>query len=336
MPNIKQILSSLHFRKITLKFVFSDSYWMVDLKNHVFPVKKYRLIYERLLSMGARKENFIPAERAAVEDLLLVHSSKYVRKVQSGRLSQAEKMLLELPYSPELFDFGLLHVGGTIQAARIALQEGIALNLGGGFHHAFEDHGEGFCVFNDVAVAVEKCIREGRIGRAMVVDCDVHQGNGTAAIFSGREDIFTFSIHQMDLYPARKSPSSLDVELWSGDGDAKYLSLLRNHFPRLYKEFRPDVVFFLAGADPYERDQLGGLNLSVEGLKERGRIVVGEARKLKIPVVILLAGGYAFDVEDTVGIHLNTIKTAQKIHRRLFFKIPKTAPAPPGKEEQNT
>lgn len=309
---------------------------MVDLKNHVFPVKKYRLIYERLLSWGARREDFITPVPATEEDILLVHNPKYVKKLKTGKLSLSEILTLELPYSPELFRFALLHVGGTIRAAETALEEGLAVNIGGGFHHAFADHGEGFCVFNDVAVAVEKLRRSGMIKRAMVVDCDVHQGNGTAAIFAEREEVFTFSIHQMDLYPARKTSSSLDVELWSGDGDAKYLGALKEYFPRLYQDYKPDLVFYLAGADPYERDQLGGLTLTIEGLKERGRIIIEEARKMRLPMVILFAGGYAYDVEDTVAIHLNTISVAQRAQRRFVRrKGVKGQPVEPEAKEQD-
>lgn len=315
----------------SLKFIYSDDYWMVDLKNHAFPVKKYRLIYERLLGRGARKEDFVAPVQATEEDILLVHYRKYVKKLKIGKLSPSEILTLELPYSPELFRFALLHVGGTIRAAEIALEEGLAVNIGGGFHHAFADRGEGFCLFNDVAVAIEKLRRNGMIERAMVVDCDVHQGNGTATIFAEREDVFTFSIHQMDIYPARKASSSLDVELWSGDGDTPYLRALREHFPRLYHEFTPDLVFFLAGADPYERDQLGGLSLTIEGLKERGRIIIEEARKMGLPVVVLFAGGYAYDVEDTVAIHLNTIGIAQRAQRRhVRRKGVKKQPVAPG------
>jgi acetoin utilization deacetylase AcuC-like enzyme len=190
------------------------------------------------------------------------------------------------------------------------------VHIGGGFHHAFAGHGEGFCVLNDVAVAVAKLRRDGEVRKAMVVDCDVHQGNGTASLFAETDDVFTYSLHQMDLYPADKPESTLDFGLWAGDGDEKYLAALHDHIPRIYEEFQPEIIFYLAGADPYERDQLGGLRISKEGLMERGRIVIGEARRRKIPTVVLLAGGYAFDVEDTVQIHLNTVKTAQQMKRK--------------------
>jgi len=289
---------------------------MVDLGEHVFPLKKYRLIYEKLLAMGAKKVNFQAPQPAEEEDLLLVHSSKYLKKLKKGNLSQSEILTMELPYSPELLGFACLYVGGTILASESALEDGLAVHIGGGFHHAFPDRGEGFCILNDVAVAAEKMKSEGKIERVMVVDCDVHQGNGNAFYFAKRDYAFTFSIHQMDIYPADKPSSTVDIGLWAGDGDEKYLPELRSNFPRLYTEFKPDIVFFLAGADPYEEDQLGGLKVTMEGLRERDRIIIEEARKLHIPVVVLFAGGYAFDVSETVEIHLNTIKVAQKIQKR--------------------
>lgn len=310
------LLRLLRRKRFPFKFIYSDSYWMVDLGEHVFPLKKYRLIYEKLLAMGAKKVNFLAPQPAEEEDLLLVHSSKYLKKLKKGNLSQSEILTMELPYSPELLGFACLYVGGTILASESALEDGLAVHIGGGFHHAFPDRGEGFCILNDVAVAAEKMKSEGKIERVMVVDCDVHQGNGNAFYFAKRDYAFTFSIHQMDIYPADKPSSTVDIGLWAGDGDEKYLPELRSNFPRLYTEFKPDIVFFLAGADPYEEDQLGGLKVTMEGLRERDRIIIEEARKLHIPVVVLFAGGYAFDVSETVEIHLNTIKVAQKIQKR--------------------
>jgi acetoin utilization deacetylase AcuC-like enzyme len=316
MVKIGKLFRIVRRRRSPLTFVYNDAYWMVDIGNHVFPLMKYRLIYEKLISWGVKKENVLESEPARDEDILRVHSPKYLKKLKSGKLSQAEMLTLELPYSPDMLRFARLHVGGTVIAAEKAMEEGMAVHLGGGFHHAFSDHGEGFCVLNDAAVAIEKLKHTGVIQKALVVDCDVHQGNGTAAIFAKHESVFTFSIHQMDIYPAHKSESTLDIGLWSGDGDGEYLEALRAHFPRIFEEFQPDVVFYLAGADPYEKDQLGGLQLTLEGLKERDEMLIGSARKLKIPVVILLAGGYAIDVADTVAIHLNTLKVAQSVQRK--------------------
>ena len=312
MTEILDIFKALIRRRFPFKFVYSDEYWLLDPGHHVFPIQKYRLIYERLLAMGAKKDNFLKPEPATEEDILRVHSAKYLRKLRTGTLSSSEAQALELPYSQALFKFVLLTLGGTARTAEAALKDGLAVHIGGGTHHAFPDHGEGFCVLNDVAVAVEKLKAEGKIRKAMIVDCDLHQGNGTAVIFSRKDYVFTFSIHQMDIYPSEKATSSLDVGLWAGDGDEVYLARMRAHFPRLYREFGPDLVIYLAGADPYGRDQLGGLNLTFGGLKERDRIVIEEARKLKIPVAVVLAGGYATEIEDTVAIHINTIRIAQR------------------------
>ncbi len=303
-------------KRFPFKFIYSEDYWMVDIGKHVFPVKKYRLVYEKLLSLGVKKENFVVPQPAGDDALLLVHSPRYLKKLTTGGLSHAEIQTLELPYSPELVKFARLYVGGTIAASEQAVKDGLAVHIGGGFHHAFPDHGEGFCILNDVAVALEKQRVEGKIKKAMVVDCDLHQGNGTASIFAKKDYAFTFSIHQMDIYPADKPSSSLDVGLWAGDGDDKYLASLRAHFPRLYGKFKPDLVFYLAGADPLEGDQLGGLMITKHGLMERDQIIIEGARRLGIPLVVLFAGGYARDVEDSVAVHVNTIKAAQKAQRK--------------------
>lgn len=316
--SLRGLLTRFRTKNFPFRFVYSDAYWMVDLGNHVFPAEKYRLIYEKLLRRGAKKENFKAPEPASDEDLLLVHSPKYLKKLKTGRLSQAEVITMELPYSAEVLDFAQLMVGGTIMAVQLALEDGLSVHIGGGFHHAFHDHGEGFCILNDVAVALRKMQQSGIFQKGMIVDCDVHQGNGTAEIFAEDETVFTFSMHQMDIYPAKKEKSMLDVGFWSDDGDKKYLDSLNSHIPSLFETFKPDVVFFLAGADPYEKDQLGGLKVTFDGLKERDSIVIQGALRLKIPVVILFAGGYAFDVADTVEIHLNTIKMAQKLKRKYL------------------
>jgi acetoin utilization deacetylase AcuC-like enzyme len=271
-------------RAFPFRFVYSDEYWMVDVGKHVFPVQKYRMVYERLLAQGARPVNFLRPEPARDEDLLLVHTAKYLNKLRTGGLSQAEIQALELPYSEDLARLAWLHVGGTVRAAHAALEDGLCVHIGGGFHHAFADHGEGFCPLNDVAVAIETLKRDGRIRKAMVVDCDLHQGNGTAAIFAGKDYAFTFSIHQMDVYPAEKAMSSLDIGLWSGEGDARYLEELERHFPGLYEKVGPDIVFYAAGADPLAGDQLGGLTMTTTGLRARDEIVIGGARRLGLPM----------------------------------------------------
>ena len=315
MTELLDLIKILVRRRFSFKFIYSNEYWMLETGRHVFPIRKYRLVYERLLAMGAKKENFLIPEPASEEDVLRVHSARYFRKLKTGTLSAIEVQALELPFSKDLFRFAMLSAGGTSLAASTALEEGMGFHIGGGFHHAFADHGEGFCALNDVAVAVAKVRAEGMVRRVMIVDCDLHQGNGTASIFSRIDDVFTFSIHQMDIYPSEKAVSTLDVGLWSGDGDAAYLSALRTHFPKLYKEFSPELVVYLAGADPFGRDQLGGLDLTIEGLRERDTLVMGEARRLGIPVAVVLAGGYASEIEDTVAIHVNTIRAALRVQR---------------------
>jgi acetoin utilization deacetylase AcuC-like enzyme len=203
--------------------------------------------------------------------------------------------------------------GGTILTARLALESGMAFNIGGGFHHGFPGHGEGFCAINDVAIAIRRLQRDGAIKRAMVVDCDVHHGNGTAAIFAGDRSVFTLSIHQFNNYPTEKPPSSLDINLADGIGDAEYLQRLGNGYRAALAMFQPEMVIYLAGADPYYEDQLGGLSLTFDGLMERDRLVIWTALTHRIPVAIVLAGGYAQSVEDTITIHANTAAVAKEV-----------------------
>jgi acetoin utilization deacetylase AcuC-like enzyme len=321
MGDLLNLFRVLVGKRFPFQLVYSNEYWMVETGRHVFPLQKYRLVYENLLAMGAKKENFLRPRPAPDEDVLLVHTARYLRRVKTGTMSHAELRALEIRYSPELVRFALLSVGGTVLAARKALECGLAVHLGGGFHHAFPDHGEGFCLLNDVAVAARKMIEEKLARKVMIVDCDLHQGNGTAAALAGRKDIFTLSIHQMDIYPTEKPLSTVDIGLMSGDGDAPYLAQLGAHIPRIYNEFRPDLVIYLAGADPYEKDQLGGLSLTKAGLKERDKVVIENARRLGIPVAVVLAGGYAAEITDTVDIHLNTVRVAQRV-QRVFPEAP--------------
>lgn len=295
--------------------IYTEKY-LVDLGNHVFRTDKYRLLKERILKEGLCKYvDFIEPEYPSYEELYLVHRKEWVEKLKTGTLSLHELLRLEIPYSDELFEMAVLSVVGTIMACKLAIENKITYHIGGGFHHAYPDHGEGFCALNDIAVGIRVAQKEKLIERAMVVDCDLHQGNGTAKIFENDPSVFTFSIHQEDNYPIPKERSSLDIGLYSGDGDIEYLNLLKSHFPKLYKDFNPQLVVYLAGADPYEFDQLGGLKLTKEGLKERDRIVIEEAFNLSIPVAIVLGGGYAYDVNDTVDIHFNTFLQAFKIFK---------------------
>ena len=301
---------------LPLKLIYDERYDL-NLGAHVFPSQKYRLVYERLLQEGiASQEDFLKPMPASDEDILRVHSQDYLYKLKSGSLTRAEVMRMEVPYSTELIEACWLAAGGSILSARRALEEGFSANLGGGFHHAYPDHGEGFCVIHDVAVAIRKMQADGAIERAMVVDTDVHQGNGTAAIFGGDETVFTMSIHQEHNYPYPKPPSTVDVNLPDGMGDADYLAILEKYLHRSFDEFSPQLLFYVAGADPYGEDQLGGLALTMEGLARRDALVMGYAQRNQIPAAVTLAGGYARKLDDTVSIHVNTIKAAIQAAQR--------------------
>lgn len=331
---------------LPFKLVYSDQYYL-PIGAHVFPAQKYRLIHERLLeTKTATDADFVEPQPASDDDIRLVHTAEYVHKLRSGTLSQLEEMQMELPYSAKLVQAFWLSAGGSILAAEHALRDGAGFNICGGFHHAFPDHGEGFCMIHDVAVAIRRMQKDGKIGRAMTVDCDVHHGNGTAAIFRGSHggmgalpsafgtqarsaesaksgvvqsesdassDVFTISLHQQNNYPAEKPPSSIDVNLPDGIEDADYLHWLDNALSSGLRQFSPDLICYVAGADPYRDDQLGGLALTMEGLKKRDELVFRVARARKIPVMVTYAGGYARKVEDTVTIHCNTVEAAKEI-----------------------
>jgi acetoin utilization deacetylase AcuC-like enzyme len=295
-----------------MKLVYSNQYDL-NLGSHVFPSIKYRLIKEKLLRDGiAQPKDFVEPAAAADEDVALVHHREYIRKLQTGKLSYLEILRLEIPYSPELIRAVWLSAGGSILAGRLALEDSVAVNVGGGFHHAHPDHGEGFCVLNDVAIAIRRLQKDKAIERVMTVDCDVHQGNGTAAIFGGDHSVFTFSIHQENNYPYPKPPSTLDINLRDGVEDAEYLHELGKGLDQSLAEFKPDLIFYVAGADPYRDDQLGGLRVSLEGLEQRDRLVFEKAKAQKLPVAVTLAGGYARHIEDTIQIHTNTIRVVKE------------------------
>jgi len=295
---------------LPFKLVYHDGYDL-NLGSHVFPSQKYRLIRHRLVSDGfAGPEDFVEPEPATDDDLLLVHQRGWITRLKNGTLDYLELMKLEIPYSQKMVEGFWLAAGGTTLAARMALQDGVGFNIGGGFHHAFPRHGEGFCAINDIAVAIRKMQQEKRIERAMVVDCDVHDGNGTAGIFAGDPTVFTLSIHQWNNYPSIKPPSNIDIDLDDGVGDEEYLEKLGAGCRKGMSEFRPQLIAYVAGADPYREDQLGGLSLTIDGLKRRDRLVFDLAREHDAPAVVTLAGGYAVRVEDTVTIHCNTAKAA--------------------------
>ncbi len=297
------------------KLVYHDRYDL-HLGPHVFPSRKYRLVREALLRDNlAEPEDFLWPEPASDEDVLRVHSPEWVHKLKSGHLSPVEAMRLEIPYSPQTVEAFWLAAGGTILTGQQALRDGFAANVGGGFHHAFREHGEGFCMIHDVAIAIRRLQADGSIKTAMVVDADVHQGNGTAVLFHEDPHVFTLSIHQENNYPLPKPPSSIDLDLPDGIGDDDYLGILDQNLKKAFNNGRPDLLFYLGGADPYCEDQLGGLGLTIEGLERRDRLVYEYARRQQVPVAITLAGGYARRVEDTVRIHVNTILAARDLAR---------------------
>ncbi|MGD0212537.1 MAG: histone deacetylase [Terriglobales bacterium] len=330
---------------LPFKLIYSDDFYL-PIGSHVFPGEKYKSIHDRLLASGvAEPSDFVAPSPAADEDILLVHTPQYVHKLKTGTLTALEQLELEVPYSPELVRAFWLTAGGSVLAADHALIDGVAISIGGGFHHAFPGHGEGFCMINDVAVAIRRMQREGRIRTAMTVDCDVHQGNGTAVIFSGPRapsepgaatfasalnparpaapgvrprstpttDVFTISLHQLNNYPSFKPPSSLDLNLPDGLRDADYLACLGDALSMGLSKFRPELICYLAGADPYREDQLGGLSLTIEGLKQRDALVYQTAKAEGIPVMVTLAGGYAMKLEDTITIHSNTVVAAKEV-----------------------
>src|SRR5436190_2520081 len=326
---------------LPFKLIYSDDYYL-PIGTHVFPADKYRRVHDQLLADAvAEPSDFVTPELASDQDILLVHTPQYVEKLKSGMLSPSEEMQLEVPYSPELVRAFWLAAGGSILAADHALKDRVAFSIGGGFHHAFADHGEGFCMIHDVAVAIRRMQSDKKISTAMTVDWDVDHGNGTAAIFAGTHspteplpstsasvlgstrsgkmrqahanDVFTISLHQQNNYPAWKPQSSIDVDLPDGMGDDDYLAWLDNALSSGLRQFEPELICYIAGADPYREDQLGGLALSIDGLKRRDELMFRVARTRDIPVMVTFAGGYARRVEDTVTIHCNTVIAAKEV-----------------------
>ena len=293
-----------------MHLIYHDRYDL-NLGAHVFPSRKYRMVRDRLIADGfATAASFSEPPPATLDDLLLVHEPGWITRLLGGALSPSELARLEIPYSREMVDAFILAAGGSILAARRAMEHGVACNLGGGFHHAFPEHGEGFCALHDVAIAIRRLQQDGVIERAMVVDTDVHHGNGTAAIFAHDKSVFTLSIHQWHNYPPEKPPSDLDIHLPNKTGDDEYLSKLEAGCRSAMAAFHPQLVMYVAGADPYRDDQLGSLSLIIEGLQARDHLVFALARQFDAPVATSFAGGYAHNVEDTVIIHANTVKAA--------------------------
>lgn len=307
---------------------WSSAHYTLPLPTgHRFPIEKYALLRDAVLAEGiVQPANLHDPERATREELLRVHTANYLDRLTAGQLSETEIRRLGFPWSPQLVERSYRAVGGTLGATRAALAHGVAMNLAGGTHHAFPDHGEGFCVFNDVAVAIRAQLASGDIARAAVIDLDVHQGNGTHAIFAGDQRVHTFSMHGERNYPYREGPPMIDpadghryglrvpgtrdVDLPEGCGDEEYLDTLAAELPRVLAAARPDLVVYLAGADPHEGDRLGRMKLTFDGLARRDAFVLESCREVGIPVAIVIAGGYGRDVRDTVRIHTTTARIA--------------------------
>jgi acetoin utilization deacetylase AcuC-like enzyme len=294
--------------------LYSDHYVIELPPNHSFPIQKYRLIRERLLGDSIlRPDELRTPTLADPRDICLVHTREYWEHLSGGRLSPDAIRRLGFPWSESLVRRSRASVQGTLTAARIAIHEAIGINLAGGTHHAFPDRGEGYCVLNDVAIAIRVLQRDRWMQRMAILDCDVHQGNGTAAIFADEPDVFAFSIHGANNYPLHKVPGALDIELADGAGDHDYLSALEPAVARILSEFRPGLVFYLAGVDPHADDRFGRLRLSHDGLRRRDEMVLRACRDAAVPVVITLGGGYGRSVEAIVEAHCNTIRAARAI-----------------------
>ncbi len=293
---------------------YSDIFVLPLPAGHRFPMEKYALLRQQVVAAGiATAEQLYVPHAATDAELTRAHSPEYVQRVQAGMLSAAELRRIGFPWSPEMVERSRRSSGATIEACRAALSNGVAVNLAGGTHHAFSTHGEGYCVFNDSAVAARAMQAEGHANRIVILDCDVHQGNGTAAILAGDASIFTFSIHGRNNFPFRKEQSDLDIALDDGTSDQPYLDALEMGVRHALEAAQPDLAIYLAGADPYFDDRLGRLGLSKSGLAERDRLIFHYCRTAGIPIAITMAGGYARRVEDTVEIHLQTVAAAAEL-----------------------
>lgn len=309
-----------------MKLYYTDIFVLPLPPGHHFPMEKYRLVREQLLAEGiAQPGDFRIPHAATDEEITRAHSTSYLRKIVTGNLTPGELRRLSLPWTERLVERSRRSCGATIDACRAALAEGIAVNLAGGTHHAFRDRAEGYCVFNDAAVAGRAMLAEGLAGRVSIIDCDVHQGNGTAAMLAGDSSIFTFSMHGHKNFPHDKETSDLDIALDDGTDDAAYLAALDRGLDTAIGTFKPQLAIYLAGADPYLDDRFGRLRLTREGLAERDRRVLGRCLERRIPVAITMAGGYARSIDDTVAIHVQTVRIAASLASE-FKKIVRAAP----------
>ena len=292
---------------------YSPDYYADIGEGHVFPIRKFEIARDILLNEGTVRESDVQAPlEAPLEDVLRVHTEDYITKLRAGELSAKEVRRLGLPWSQSLVKRSFLAVSGTTGAAKQAISSGVGSNLAGGTHHAFPDRGEGFCVLNDVAIAIERLRADQDAGRFLIVDLDVHQGNGTAFIYADDPDVYTFSMHGQKNYPLYKELSDLDIELSDGTADEEYLSVLDQALHRIFHH-EPDLVFYLAGADPFEGDKLGRLAITKKGLRRRDEMVLEFAKGHDVPIVTTMSGGYAVDIMDTVDIHCNTIRAVRKV-----------------------
>jgi acetoin utilization deacetylase AcuC-like enzyme len=292
-----------------MRAFYTDHFVLPLPPDHRFPMQKYSLLRQRVVAEGLADELLVP-EAATDQQILRAHDTDYLERVQDGSISAKEMRRIGFPWSPEMVERSRRSSGATIAACRAALEDGAAVNLAGGTHHAFRDHGEGYCVFNDSAIAARAMQAEGRVRRVVILDCDVHQGNGTASILADDSSIFTFSIHGANNFPYHKEKSDLDIELPDGTGDDLYLDMLEEGVQRALALGNADLVIYLAGADPFEGDRLGRLKVTKAGLARRDALVLGLCREHRLPVAVTMAGGYARNVEDIVDIHTQTVKTA--------------------------
>ncbi len=300
----------------SLKIFYTDSFAIPLPQNHRFPINKYALLRKRIFNSQLFSPQDLCIPRAATDaEISRAHDPLYLRRLQNGQLTAKEVRRIGLPWSPELLERARRSAGATVEACFAALSDGIAVHLGGGTHHAFKDKGQGYCVFNDSAIAARALQAETHIQRVLIFDCDVHQGNGTAAIMQKDPTVFTFSVHGRNNFPYRKEKSDLDIALDDGADDRVYLNALQKGIRRSLKEARADAVIYLAGADPYTQDRFGRLQVSKQGLAKRDRMVLRHCQKAGVPVAITMAGGYAPNIQDTVDIHFQTVCIAAEFQK---------------------
>ncbi len=299
-----------------LKVAFSPIFLYQVPEKHRFPMQKYRLIPERLIEEGVLSEdNFFAPDKLTEEEILTTHTLEYWQKLKTQTLSRKEARAIGFEMTPELVERGRYIAHATYECALYAKQYGVSLNVAGGTHHSFADHGEGFCVFNDVCIASNLLLSRGETERILVVDLDVHQGNGNASIMANEPRVFVFSMHGEKNYPFRKPPSDLDIELANDTDDETYLTQLKQTLPNLIAEHKPDLIFYQSAVDVLATDKLGKLALTPEGCKQRDEFVLRQARDNNIPIAVVMGGGYSEDVEDVVEAHCNTFRLA----KQLFF-----------------